>query len=118
MARELYFVGSSRDDIKMFPEEVRLDVGYALYAAQRGEKPKCAKPLKGFGGTGVLEIIKRYDGGTYRAVYAIRFPNAVYVLHCFHKKAKCGIKTPQQDIDLIKQRLKEVTKYGYKRENP
>ncbi len=102
----MYFVGSSREDIKVFPEEVRLDIGYALYAAQRGEKLEGAKPLKGFGGAGVLEIVKRFDGGTYRAVYTIKFPNAVYVLHCFQKKAKRGIKTPQQDIDLIKQRLK------------
>jgi phage-related protein len=106
MVKELYFAGSSREDIRVFPEEVRLDIGYALYAAQIGEKFGVVKPLKGFGGAGVLEIIKRFDGSTYRTVYAIKFPNAVYVLHCFQKKAKHGVKTPQQDMDLIKQRLK------------
>jgi len=65
-----------------------------------------AKPLKGFVGAGVLEIIENFFGNTYRAVYTVRFEKVVYVLHCFQKKSKHGIKTPQQDIDLIKQRLK------------
>jgi phage-related protein len=110
--RALNFVGSSREDLKAFPEEVRQDIGYALFEAQRGQKPAAAKPLQGFGGAGVLEIIERYDGETYRAVYTVKFRNIVYVLHCFQKKAKHGIKTPQQEIELVKQRLR-VAEHDY-----
>ncbi len=106
MIKRLNFVGSSQEDIKTFPEAVRSDIGYALFVAQRGEKSKAAKPLRGFGGAGVLEIVENFDGNTYRAVYTVKFPNALYVLHCFQKKAKHGIKTQQQDINLIKQRLR------------
>ncbi|MDD5107908.1 MAG: type II toxin-antitoxin system RelE/ParE family toxin [Candidatus Omnitrophica bacterium] len=108
MIKKLNFVGSSQEDIKDFPEEVRLDIGYALFVAQRGEKSEAAKPLRGFGGAGVLEIVENFEGNTYRAVYTVKFSNALYVLHCFQKKSKHGIKTPQQDINLIKQRLRTV----------
>jgi phage-related protein len=104
--KALNFVGSSREDLKTFPEEVRQDIGYALFEAQRSQKSAAAKPLHGFGGAGVLEIIERHDGDAYRAVYTVKFRNVVYVLHCFQKKAKYGIKTPQQEIELIKQRLR------------
>ena len=104
--KPLDFIGSSREDLKEFPEEVKQDIGYALFEAQRGQKPLAAKPLKGFGGAGVLEIVENFDGDTYRAVYTVKFQKAVYVLHCFQKKSKHGIKTPQQDMDLIKQRLR------------
>ena len=104
--KALNFIGSSREDVKTFPEEVRQDIGYALFEAQRGQKSAAAKPLHGFGGAGVLEIIERHDGDTFRAVYTVKFRSVVYVLHCFQKKAKHGIKTPQQDIELIKQRLR------------
>ena len=110
--KKLDFIGSSREDLKEFPEEVRQDIGYALFEAQRGQKPAAAKPLKGFGGAGVLEIIERHNGDTYRAVHTVKFRRAVYVLHCFQKKAKHGIKTPQQDINLIQQRLK-VAEHDY-----
>jgi len=100
------FVGSSRKDIRGFPEDVKDDIGYAIYEAQNGKKPGAAKPLKGFGCAGVLEIIENYSGGTYRAVYTVKFEDVIYVLHCFQKKSKHGVKTPQQDIDRIKQRLK------------
>ena len=106
MIKRLNFVGSSQEDIKAFPEEVRLDIGYALFVAQRGEKSEAAKPSRGFGGAGVLEIVENFDSNTYRAVYTVKFSNALYVLHCFQKKAKHGIKTPQHDINLIKQRLR------------
>lgn len=79
-------------------------VGYALFAVQIGKKPREAKPLHGLG-PGVLEIVSDYDGDTYRAVYTVRLTHGVYVLHCFQKKSKHGIKTPQKEIDLIKQRL-------------
>ena len=104
--KKLDFVGSSRDDLKGFPDEVKLDIGYALFEVQRGLKPADAKPLKGFGGAGVLEIIENFVGDTYRAVYTVKFAKVVYVLHCFQKKSKKGIATPKHEIDLIKQRLK------------
>ena len=106
MIKRLNFVGSSQEDIKVFPEEVRSDIGYALFVAQRGEKSEAAKPLRGFGGAGVLEIVENFENNAYRAVYTVKFPNVLYVLHCFQKKAKHGIKTPQQDINLVKQRLR------------
>jgi len=104
--KRLDFVGSSREDLRKFPEKVRQDIGYALFEVQRGSKPTSAKPLKGFGGAGVLEIIENLSGDTYRAVYTVKFEKVVYVLHCFQKKSKHGIKTPKQDLDLIKRRLK------------
>ena len=106
MFKKLDFLGSSREDLKEFPEEVKQDIGYALFEAQKGLKPAAAKPLKSFGGAGVLEIIENFMGGAYRAVYTVRFPKVIYVLHCFQKKSKIGIKTPKNEIDLIKQRLK------------
>jgi phage-related protein len=88
-------------------------VGTALNAAQLGGKHKDARPLKGFGGASVVEIVADFDGGTFRAVYTVRFANVVYVLHAFQKKSKKGIETPKSDIDLIKQRLK-VAEQEYK----
>ena len=104
--KPLDFIGSSREDLQEFPDEVKQDIGYALFEAQKGQKSESAKPLKGFGGAGVLEIIERFDGDTYRAVYTVKFREVVYVLDCFQKKSKSGIKTPQQDIELIQRRLK------------
>ncbi|MGB8364273.1 MAG: type II toxin-antitoxin system RelE/ParE family toxin [Rhizomicrobium sp.] len=85
---------------------VRRTFGVALFAAQLGEKPPEAKPLRGFGGASVLELIEDYDRGTYRAVYTVRFATVVYVLHVFQKKSKRGIATPKQEIELIRERLK------------
>ena len=104
--KKLDFIGSSQDDLREFPDEVKQDMGYALFEVQMGRKPVGAKPLKWFGGAGVLEIIEDFVGDTYRAVYTVKFVRVVYVLHCFQKKSKSGIKTPQHEIDLIKQRLK------------
>jgi len=83
-------------------------MGYALYMAQLGDKSPSVKPLKGFGGASVLEVVEDYDGDTYRAVYTVKFAGRVYVLHAFQKKSKHGIKTPQHEIDLIKSRLKRA----------
>jgi len=99
------WIGSSRDDLRAFPEEVRSRVGGALWEAQLGRKAGWAKPLKGFGGAGVLEVVDDYDGDTYRAVYTVRFAGTVYVLHAFQKKSKSGIATPRREITLIEQRL-------------
>ena len=90
------------------PEKVRGDIGQALYVAQRGDKHADAKVLKGFAGAGVLEIVARHDGETFRAVYTLRFAEAVYVLHAFQKKSKRGTATAKRDIDLVKSRLKQA----------
>ena len=105
----LEFAGSSRDDLSAFPIEVKQHIGFALRFAQTGGKHPDAKPLKGFGGAGVVEVVENHDGGTYRAVYTVRFASAVYVLHVFQKKSKRGIATPKAEIDLIKKRLREAT---------
>ena len=103
--KTLAWIGSSQKDLKSFPEGVRNDVGYALYLAQTGDKHDAAKVLKGFGGAGVLEVVDDHDGNTFRAVYTVRFEDAVYVLHAFQKKSKKGAATPKKDIDLIRRRL-------------
>ena len=102
------WVGSSRDDLCGFPQEVRRRVGGALWDAQCGLKAPYAKSLRGFGGAGVLEVVDDHDGNTYRAVYTVRFAGAVYVLHALQKKSKRGIATPKVELDLIKQRLKHA----------
>ncbi|MCP1534977.1 type II toxin-antitoxin system RelE/ParE family toxin [Methylorubrum extorquens] len=106
--RECWFVGSSRKDLSAFPDVVRSEFGHALHEAQCGLEPYAAKALKGFGGRGVLEIIENHDGDTFRAVYTVRFAGAIYVLHCFQKKSKKGIATPQHDIELIRARLRDA----------
>jgi phage-related protein len=115
--KPVVWVGSSRRDLKSFPQRVRSDIGQALYAAQLGETDPAAKPLKGFGGAGVMEIVDRYDTNTYRAVYTVEFSNVIYVLHCFQKKSKRGIATPQRDIELIRRRLAEAERLNRQRSN-
>jgi phage-related protein len=100
------FVGASRRELKSLPAEVRGEFGHALYEAQCGGEPVAAKVLKGFGGRGVLEIVEDFDGSTYRAVYTVRFTQAVYVLRVFQKKSKKGIATPKTEIELVKTRLR------------
>jgi phage-related protein len=104
----LVWVGSSLKDLREFPEAVKDEMGFALYETQCGLKPLDAKPLKGFGGAKVLEIVSDYQTDTYRAVYTVRFDARVYVLHAFQKKSKKGIATSQSDIELIKRRLKQA----------
>jgi phage-related protein len=104
-AKSIVWIGSSRRDLKSFPAEVKDVIGYALYQAQVGRKASSAKPLSGFGGAGVLEILEDHQTDTYRAVYTVKFSEFVYVLHAFQKKSKKGIATPKPDIDLIKRRL-------------
>ena len=115
--RPLIWVGSSRRDLRGFPRQVRRDIGQALYAAQKGETDPAAKPLKGFGGRFVVEIIADHAGDTWRAVYTVRFPEAIYVLHAFQKKSKRGISTPKKDIDLIHRRLAEAERLHRERQN-
>ncbi len=99
------WVGSSRRDLKTFPRPVQRHIGQALYAAQRGEEYPSVKALQGFGGRAVLEIVAPHEGDSYRAVYTVRFHDAVYVLHAFQKKSKKGIATPLKEIELVKRRL-------------
>jgi phage-related protein len=105
--RPLVWMGDSRKNIRSFPDEVQASVGYALQLVQAGETPADAKPFKGVS-SGVYEISKRYDTDTYRSVYAVKIGEKIYVLHAFQKKSKQGIKTPQSDVDLIKQRYKDA----------
>ena len=104
------FIGSSKDDISSMPQQVKNTFGFAIRAAQRGSKHPDAKPLKGFGGAGVIEVVEDFAGDTYRAVYTVRFAEMIYVLHVFKKKSKRGAQTPKADIDLIKSRLKIAEK--------
>jgi len=94
--------------LSAFPEEVKDAMGFALYVAQQGGKHRDAKPLQGFGGAGVLEVVEDHEGDTYRAVYTVRFGNRIYALHAFQKKSKTGSKTSKSDIDLIRSRLKRA----------
>ena len=104
--RQLLWVASSRKDMKALPQGVRRGFGVSLFSVQEGDTPTSAKPLKGFGGAGVLELIEDERGNTYRAVYTVRFSDAIYVLHVFQKKSKHGIATPRHDIELIRDRMK------------
>jgi phage-related protein len=106
--KELRWVGTSRDDLRAFPEDVKDVIGFALRIAQRGGKHAAAKPLKGFHGAGVLEIVDDYDGDTYRAVYTVKLADVVYVLHAFQKKAKHGIATPRAELEKIAARLRQA----------
>ena len=104
--RPIFWVASSRKDLRALPGSVQDVFSYALHLAQTGRKHEQAKPLKGFGGAGVLEVVEDFRSDTYRAVYTVKFGDAVYVLHCFQKKSSHGIGTPRPDIDLIRERLK------------
>jgi phage-related protein len=96
--KPIEWISSSLDDLRKFPEDVQQMMGFALYLAQSGKKHPDAKPLKGFKGSGVLEIVENFNGDTYRGVYTVKFAGIVYVLHAFQKKSKRGIATPKQDI--------------------
>ena len=104
--KPLAWIGNSKKDLMALPLEVRKFFGHALDFAQRGDKHGAAKVLKGFGDAGVLEVVEDDQDGTYRAVYTVKFVQAVFVLHCFNKKSKRGIQTPKEDMDIIRARLK------------
>ena len=103
--RPIEWIGSSKEDLSEFPREVKITVGFALHEAQIGRKHPDAKPLKGFGGAGILEVVSIFDGDAFRAVYTVKLAGRIYVLHAFQKKSKSGISTPKTEIDLIKARL-------------
>jgi phage-related protein len=106
--KPVVWIGGTRTDLASFPEDVKDAIGYALYTAQRGGKHSGAKPLRGFGSPGILEIVEDHAGDTYRAVYTVRLAGRIYVLQVFQKKSKTGIKTPKPEIELIKSRLKRA----------
>jgi phage-related protein len=108
--KPLVWLGSSRKDFSAFPDEVKAKMGYGLFQAQEGFRHRKAKTLTGFGGAGVVEIVSDYRGDSFRTVYTVRFASSVYVLHAFQKKSKTGIATPQSEINLVRQRLREAEK--------
>ncbi|MFN0103122.1 MAG: type II toxin-antitoxin system RelE/ParE family toxin [Bryobacteraceae bacterium] len=103
--------------MKSFPGRIRSEIGHALYMAQKGATDPAAKVMNGFGGRSVLEIVALHDGDTWRAVYTVRFEDAVYVLHAFQKKSKSGIATPQKEVDLIRKRLADAERDNKRRQN-
>ena len=104
--KPVVWVGSSRKDLRAFPDAVQDLMGYALFVAQQGGKHRETKTLTGFGGAGVVEIIADHRGDTFRAVYTVRYQGTVYVLHAFQKKSTSGRVTPKHEIDVITQRLR------------
>lgn len=114
--KPVIWVGSSRKDLRAFPEPVQDHIGYALYVAQRGGKHRDTKTLSGFGGAGVVEVVKDFRGDTFRAVYTLRYSGVLYVLHAFQKKSKTGRETPHREIELVKQRLREAERIAKERE--
>lgn len=109
--KPLFWIGSSRKDLKTFPDEVQDVMGRALLDAQFGDKHPDAKPLHGFGGAGVLEVVDNFAGDAYRTVYTVNFEHAVYVLHAFQKKARRGIRTPKHEIDLVRTRFRTAEEH-------
>lgn len=117
--KPLHWIGSSKKDLCEFPEDVRQEAGYSIHLAQCGEKALNAVPMLGFGSAKVLEVVIDNDGNTFRAVYTVKFPKAVYVLHSFQKKSRKGISTPRPDISTIQIRLNAAeTHYHDKYEKP
>jgi phage-related protein len=106
--KPVIWVGTSLRDFRGMPKAVRARIGYALYIAQCGGKHRDAKPMRGFGGAGVVEVVADHRGDTFRSVYTVRFAQAVFVLHVFQKKSKAGIATPRFEIEMIKNRLAEA----------
>lgn len=106
MVKPLVWMGSSKKDLLACPDDVQDVFGYALHLAQIGEKHDRAKPLTGFGGAGVLEVVEDSAGDTYRAAYTVKFASIVYVLHVSQKKSTKGTATPKRDLDLIRMRLR------------
>ena len=104
--KPLAWIASAKKDLMALPTRVRKFFGHALDFAQRGERHDAAKPLKGFGGAGVIEVVENDAGGTYRAVYTVKFEEAVFVPHCFQKKSRRGTATPKEDMNIIRARLR------------
>jgi phage-related protein len=110
--KPIFWLGSSKKDLTLLPDNVQDVFGYALHLAQTGGKHPDAKPMKGFGGAGVIEVVEDFSTNTYRAVYTVKFGDAVYVLHVFQKKSTSGIETPKPDMVKINERLKQAEKHA------
>jgi phage-related protein len=108
MLKPLKFVGGSKRDLSAFPDDVKQDVGHALFVAQEGGRAPSVKTLQGFGGGGVVEIVEDHDGDTYRCVYTTKVQDVIVVLHAFQKKSKQGRETPKHEIELIHARLRDA----------
>lgn len=115
--KELIFIASSRKDLSDFPDQVKGVMGFALRQAQLGGKHLASKPLKGFKGAGVLEIVEDHDGDAFRVVYTVQLGDTIYVLHAFQKKSRQGMATPKNEMDLVKQRLAQATEIHAKRQD-
>jgi phage-related protein len=114
--RPLIWRGTAKADYMMFPAAVQREMGYALFLAQMGERhPTMTKTLQGFGGGTVVEVKESHEGNAYRAVYTVRYAEAVYVLHAFQKKSKRGTSAPKLEMDLIESRLRELIEQREKR---
>ena len=108
MFKPLKFVGSSKKDLSAFPDEVRQEIGHALFVAQQGGRTPNVKTLQGFGGGSVVELVEDFDGDAYRCVYTTKVKDVIVVLHAFQKKSKRGSETPKHDIELVQSRLREA----------
>jgi len=106
--KPVFWIGQTKRDVSAFAEDVRDEIGQALFEAQKGGRHSSVKPLRGYGDAGVLEVVANYAGDTFRAVYTVRWPGRVYVVHVFQKKSKSGAKTPKAEMDLIDARLKQL----------
>jgi phage-related protein len=106
LGRPILWIASAKRDLMAMPSDVIDDFGFGLYQAQIGKHPDSGKVLTGFGGASVVELVNDYHGDTFRAIYTVRFAEAVIVLHVFQKKSKKGVETSKQDIELIRTRLK------------
>jgi len=110
--KPLKWIASSYKDLMALPRGAQRLFGHALSLAQAGRRHVDAKVLKGFGDAGVLEVIENDEGGTYRAIYTVRYEEAVFVLHCFQKKSKRGIETPKEDLNIIRERLRRAATWA------
>jgi phage-related protein len=108
MKKRLFWLGDSRRRLGEFPEDVRSEIGYALFLAEHGESHPSAKRMRG---DNAVEIVSDYDGDTFRGIYTTRFKDSVYVLHCFQKKSKKGSETPRVELNLIEKRLKDAEEH-------
>ena len=106
--KRLFWIGSSREDLNQFPDEVQGEMGHGLYLAQMGDRHNHAITLSGLGNAKVIELRENDRSGTYRVIYTVEMAEFIFVLHAFQKKSKSGITTPKQEIDLVKRRLKDA----------
>jgi phage-related protein len=112
--KPVFWMGTSKTDLKSFPRPVQSDIGYALFAARRGIS--LGEGTARIGGRGVLEIVAPHDGDAYRAVYTVKFKDAIYVLHAFQRKSTKGIETPKREIDVVQRRLAVAERHHSERQ--